>query len=90
MTFEDKIKEMLSAHGLFENQALAIVKMTKADKINKPMLERWRDEVEDYPQIILALLWSSAKRAALEYIDANCPKAWFRPLFTEQENGTEL
>ena len=81
MTFEDKIKEMLVEHGMFENDAAAIVETMKADEVNEPMAHRWNDSVEDYPQSVLIILWASARATALEYIDANCPKAWFRPMF---------
>jgi len=84
MTFEDKLKEMLVECGLFEDQALAIMVIVKTDETNEPMLGRWGDDVEGYPQVILVLAWVAAKRAALKYIDANCPQAWFRPMFVPE------
>ena len=82
MTIEDKIKEMLIEHGLFDNQAAEIIEAMKVDEINEPMEHRWTDKVDDYPPQMLTILWAGAKYQALEYIDANCPEAWFRPMFT--------
>ena len=81
MTIEDKIREMLVEHGMFENDAAAVVETMKADEANEPMAHRWNDNIEDYPPSILVVLWMEARNVALEYIDANCPKAWFRPMF---------
>ena len=91
MTFEDKIKSMLFERGMFENDAAAVIEMMKADEIHESMAHRWNDNTEDYPQSLLSVLWHSAKDTALKYIDANCPLAWFRPMFvnptTEAENA---
>lgn len=81
VTVEDKLKEMLFNHGLFENQATTIVEMVKADKANEATERRWEDNVEDYPSVFLSALWLSVQDCALQYIDANCPEAWFRSLF---------
>ena len=81
MTIEDKIKEMLSERGMFDSQVTAVMEAVKANDIHESMAHRWNDSTEDYPQGLLAILWASAKATALEYIDANCPDAWFRPMF---------
>ena len=82
MTIEDKIREMLVERGMFDSQAVEVVEAMKVDKINEPMEHRWMDEADDYPPQMLTILWIGAKHQALKYIDANCPKAWFRPMFT--------
>ena len=81
MTFEDKIKEMLVEHGMWDDEAKAVVEMLKADKLNESMAHRWNDDVEDYPLSMLAILWMETKHIAIEYIDANCPEAFYRPMF---------
>lgn len=81
MTVEDKIKEMFIECHLSGEEAATIVEMMKAKKHHAPMAHRWNDNVEDYPQGLLNLLWRSAKATALEYIDATCPLAWFRSMF---------
>jgi len=83
MTIEDKLEEMLVEHGMWPEQAEAVMEIMKVDDIHESMIHRWGDDVEDYPQGLLLILWGSAKVKALEYIDANCPEAWFRPMFIE-------
>jgi hypothetical protein len=81
MTIEDKIKEMLVGRGMFDGQAAEVMKIVKAKDIHESMMHRWDDNMEDYSQALLVVLWASAKATALEYIDAECPLAWFRPMF---------
>ena len=89
VTIEDKFREMLFNHGMFENQAAAVVEMVKADKTNEKMKQRWQDDVEGYPSVLLSALWYSVERCALRYIDANCPEAWFRSLFVREGKEKE-
>ena len=84
MTFEDKIKSMLIEHYLSNDGAMAVIEVMKADNILEPMAHRWNDDVADYPSVLI-ILWRSAKDTALKYIDANCPLAWFRPMFADEE-----
>jgi len=81
MTLEEKIKEMLFERGLFEDQAKEIFDMMREDKANESMQDRWRDDIAGYPEPLLAVLWMSAKLTAVQWIDDNCPQAWYRPLF---------
>lgn len=83
MTIEERIKEWLYNHGMFEDQADAVVKAMKTDEANVAMVNRWGDDVEDYLDSLMVVLLVAAKHAALEYIDANCPRAWFRPMFVD-------
>lgn len=83
-TIEDKLKEMLFNHGLFEDQTATVMEMMKADEVNEAMEGRWGENVEDYPPVLLSVLWLSMRDCALRYIDANCPKAWFRSLFVNE------
>lgn len=85
MTFEDKLKELLVGNGLFDNQADEVVIIVKNAPENDIMAQRWNDRVEDYPPMMVNILWFTAKRHALEYIDANCPQAWFRPMFVDKD-----
>ena len=45
------------------------------------MERRWNDQVDDYPPQLLAVLLMSVNTAALEWIDANLPKAFYRDMF---------
>lgn len=81
MTVEEKLVDMLYNQGLFRPQAVEIVEHVKADKANESMAERWQDVADGYPDQIFAVLWISVKDHALQWIDENCPNAWFRPMF---------
>lgn len=85
MTFEQFMRERLTNSGMFPNQVNAVVERVKAAPENEAMAQRWNDDVSGYPSQMLGIAWLTAKRHALAYIDAECPKAWFRPLFTDDE-----
>jgi hypothetical protein len=81
MTIEEKIKEMLFERGMFEDQCSQVVARMKADPANEAMSGRWQDKPEDYPPMIMSLMWFSACNEAVKFIDETCPKAWFREIF---------
>lgn len=43
----------------------------------------WDDTVDGYPPQLLAVLWLGVRRAAVDWIDENLPKAWYRPMFVD-------
>ena len=81
MTIEEELKSMLVNHGLFESMAEKVVEEVKADSSNMTMQGRWHDKREDYPSVIFAICWMSARVHALKIIDAECPKHWARQVF---------
>lgn len=81
MTIEQMFEKRLFESGLFENEAKEIMTMVKADEVNKPFEGKWGEDENAYPQPMLNLLWFSVKQNTLKWIDKNCPKAWFRPMF---------
>lgn len=83
MTFESKAIEYLYQNGMFEDQAKAVVEIAKAAPENEPMKGRWQDDIEGYPPTMLQVLALSLDSAAVEWIDANLPHAWFRPMFAK-------
>lgn len=83
MTIKSKIKSMLVNHGLFEDMADKIMQKIIDDPANAVMAGRWEDDADGYPTMLMAILWSSAKREALSFIDAECPQHWARAVFAE-------
>lgn len=82
MTFEQKIRELLSEYGLWPEQHIdAVVKRAKESPMNDGMEGRWGDDMEGYPPTILSILWLAVKTITVEYIDEVMPQAWFRPMF---------
>jgi len=88
-TIREKMEEMLFEHGLFEDQATAIMEQAVKQEDFKHMEGRWDDKTEEYPSQFTSVLWLSIKDIALCWIDENMPGAWFRPLFTDGGNHVE-
>jgi hypothetical protein len=67
---------------MVEDQAKAVMVLVQADPVNAPMKDRWNDRVDGYPPQMQAVCLVPVKSQALERIDDNCPKVWFRSMFT--------
>lgn len=87
MTIEEELRKGLTENGMSEKQANRVIQKVKSLKANDTMAERWQHDIEDYPPPppFLTVLWLSVRQVALEDIDATCPQAWFRPLFTGEK-----
>jgi hypothetical protein len=62
--------------------AEAVLELVKADPANASMANRWNEPSSNYPKTILAIIHMITKAKALEWIDANQPQAFYRPMFT--------
>ena len=49
------------------------------------MGNRWADDEGGYPKAMLNVLHVTVNRCAVEWIDKNCPEAWYRDVFTGEE-----
>jgi len=85
MTIREKMHKRLVGHGMFPDQAYAVLELAKAHPILPDMDHRWNDDVSDYPESFPVVIWLSVKLIALDWIDANKPKAWFRPMFADYD-----
>lgn len=83
MTTREKFEEMLYNMGVFESDASAI--MDLAIPMIAEMLPQysitWDRPSTEYPDPFYTVVFITVKRAALQWIDANKPQAWFRPMF---------
>lgn len=84
MTFEQWMRDRLTNSALWPDQVDAVVERVKVAQENEAMAQRWNDDIKGYHPMTLNMFWCTVKRHALEYIDAECPEAWFRPLFAEE------
>lgn len=80
VTFREWADKYLVDNGFMPLDAVKVVDACIADPANKAM-DRWRDCVDDYPVSMRAAIVLMLNRAALVWIDANCPLAWYRPMF---------
>lgn len=83
-----KLRELMEKKlfecGMFEDQAKAVMdsieQKADADPQNT-MYRRWSQDASGYPPTMPGVLYLTVKSDALKWIDANCPQAWFRPMF---------
>jgi len=80
-TFNEYFLKYLVINGMSSEQAIDIMATVKEE--DSPMKGRWNDTFEGYPDTMLPILMFGVRREALKYIDENCPKAWFRPVFVD-------
>lgn len=71
----------LFERGMFEDDAKQVVENVMNDEANEAMQGRWNDEIHGYPEVIKRMMALSLRNATIDWIDANCPKAWYRPMF---------
>lgn len=79
MTIEQKMQKRLEKNGMFESQAEKVMLLAKNHVLFADLDLHWKDE--EYPDMLLASVWISIREVALEWIDQNIPKAWYRDMF---------
>jgi hypothetical protein len=84
MSIESKFSKMLVARGMFPEQAAEVIAAVKADKANEEISTRFSDNEEKYMPQLMAAMWETTRQYALEWIDANLPRAWYRSLFLHE------
>lgn len=82
LTLAEFIKDYVTERGMWPEEAEIILELAKKDPVNSSLDGRWNDTVGSYPSSIPAILMMSTNRLALEWIDANKPQAFYRPMFT--------
>ncbi len=83
MTFRQALVAEMVSRGMFESQANKVMDLVIADEINRDMAGRWDEDASEYPAPLLIVLWLNARGTALEWIDQNLPRAFYRPMFLE-------
>ncbi len=81
MTLEQTMKERLMARGMWPMDADTVMALAKQDEALTDAGVKWDDVAEGYPPQFYNVLWYSVRELALAFIDANTPKAFYRPLF---------
>jgi len=74
MTIQETIHKMLCNHGIWDNEAAAIIEQAKADKTLEAMQNRWNDDAKGYPKSVLVITWIAVKRIAVEWLQEHKPK----------------
>jgi len=86
MTFRDRAKQELEAHGLDEHQAQEVIAQYLESNTGAAMRSRADDNMEGYGpdgtgDILFVGMWMGLKLSAIHWIDSNLPKHWARGMF---------
>lgn len=83
MTTKERLKKMLTDHGMFDNQADAVLEeaIPKIEGATPDYQVTWDRSADEYPEALYGVMWLYLKDAALKWIDKNASHAWFRPMF---------
>jgi hypothetical protein len=84
MTFQEYCINYCEERGMLHNQAKVVFDNLMQDKSLDAMNNRWNDQIEDYPKAILAIIIMNLRKQAAHWIEANLPKAFYKPLFEEE------
>jgi hypothetical protein len=84
MTFKESMVKAMTDRGMFPDQAETVIMEYIANDVN-PMMDRWNENVEGYPEVMQNVLWMGVMSYAYEWIKENKPMAWFRPMFNSDE-----
>lgn len=83
MTLREWAIKNLVDKGLFEDQAMEIMKFAKFHPALEEVQSRWDDDISGYQESLLEAIWEPIRHMALEWIKVYKPTAWYRPLFEE-------
>lgn len=89
MTFNDYTLNYMTKKGMFDHEAEQVLAILK-DELIKDGFDRWNDHVEGHPIGFMAALRLYINTAALAWIDANKPLAWYRPMFLSKDKRQAL
>lgn len=81
-TLEEKLSNTLVDHGMWPNEAQAVMASVKESPVMESMKGRWGQAAEGYPPQMLGVLWMTVKDEAVKWIDANKPQHWAKALLT--------
>lgn len=83
MTIRAKLESLLVSHGLWPDEAAAVVKEMEVSETSQPMRDRWDEHESYYPKTLIAVLWAAAKDHAVKWIDTNKPQHFARGILTQ-------
>ncbi len=82
MTTREKFEKMLTNNGMFESQAKKVMDLAipVVDGFDNYKMT-WERPANEYPDPLYAVIYMMIEPIALKWIEDNCPKAWFKPMF---------
>ena len=82
-TLKDIVINYLVDNYMPSGDAVTVFEAVKNAEGNESLIDRWDDFADGYPDTLKSGIIYSARIHALEWIDKNLPKAFFRVLFAE-------
>jgi hypothetical protein len=85
MTTREWLKNELTRRAMSPEQAEEVLKIAipRIETLVPDYQITWDRSWDEYPPQIYTNMWGTTRPIALEWIDSNIPKAWFRPMFEE-------
>lgn len=81
MTVEERFIKKLIDNGMFDSQAKEVMDLAMKNQELSLDKIQWTSDESGYPKTLMSTVWLSISLIALDWIDENLPKAWFRPMF---------
>lgn len=89
MKLREKLEKKLCDHGLWPNQAAAVMKQLEEHSAQASMKGRWDDPEEDYPPMMANVLWYAMKAEAISWIEANCPEHFAKEILSARPTDAD-
>jgi hypothetical protein len=80
LTVRQTLEKMFVGMGLFETQAVEIVKIAIPKISVTEAVIHW-DGINDYPDLLTKVFFKRCWPYAFEWAEKNMPKAWWKPMF---------
>lgn len=84
MNTRERFEKMLYDHGMFPDQAKQVMSIAVTKMLIPDYNITWNRPAEEYPEAFYTIGWLLVRKVAREWIEKNCPKAWFRPMFDDE------
>jgi len=81
MTLYEWAFEFCKQRGMLESEAFEVVERAMLHPATVGVRGRWGESYDSYPEPMRRLLTRSLCESALGWIEAECPHAFYRPLF---------
>lgn len=81
MTFREKLVQNGEKFGLFRDDSEKIL----SELIKEGGFNRWDNDIEGYPPMMVSVLWISFKRKAGKWLSVNNPMHWAIDYFNGKE-----
>ena len=81
MTVKEFLISKLTERGMLESQAEQVFAQALPRLASDHYKPSWASPKDTYPTAMYTVWLVILTDEALKWIDTNCPKAWFRPMF---------